>query len=88
MPGLNAAFVNVGYEKDAFLHYLDLGPKFKSFYKYTKGVVGGKLNSPSLDFDFEPEIEKARLTNFAIFTYSTVTKFKSSRIFGFEGSQF
>ena len=28
MPGLNAAFVNVGYEKDAFLHYLDLGPHF------------------------------------------------------------
>ena len=27
MPGLNAAFVDVGYEKDAFLHYLDLGPQ-------------------------------------------------------------
>jgi len=26
MPGLNAAFVNVGYERDAFLHYLDLEP--------------------------------------------------------------
>ena len=25
MPGLNAAFVDVGYENDAFLHYLDLG---------------------------------------------------------------
>ncbi len=58
MPGLNATFVNVGYEKDAFLHYLDLGPKFKSFVKYTKGVAGGKLNSPSLDFEFEPEIDK------------------------------
>ena len=30
MPGLNAAFVNVGYEKDAFLHYLDLGSSFAS----------------------------------------------------------
>ncbi|MEG0994304.1 MAG: ribonuclease E/G, partial [Bacteroidales bacterium] len=30
MPGLNAAFVDVGYEKDAFLHYLDLGPQFNS----------------------------------------------------------
>lgn len=58
MPGLNAAFVNVGYEKDAFLHYLDLGPKFKSFEKYTKGVAGGNLNSSSLDFPFEPEIDK------------------------------
>ena len=27
LPGLNAAFVNVGYEKDAFLHYHDLGPR-------------------------------------------------------------
>lgn len=58
MPGLNATFVNVGYEKDAFLHYLDLGPKFKSFEKYTKGVVGGKLNSSSLDIAFEAEIDK------------------------------
>ncbi len=58
MPGLNATFVNVGYEKDAFLHYLDLGPKFKSFFKYTKGVVGGKINTPELNFKFEPEIDK------------------------------
>ena len=58
MPGLNATFVNVGYEKDAFLHYLDLGPNFHSFVKYTKGVVGGGLNSSALDFKFEPEIEK------------------------------
>ncbi len=45
MPGLNAAFVDVGYEKDAFLHYLDLGPHFKTLNKYLnitrhkKGVV-------------------------------------------------
>ncbi len=31
MPGLNAAFVNVGYDKDAFLHYLDLGSQFSSY---------------------------------------------------------
>lgn len=59
MPGLNAAFVNVGYEKDAFLHYLDLGPQFKSFDKYTKSVSGGSANGSDLDnFKFEPEIEK------------------------------
>ena len=59
MPGLNAAFVNVGYEKDAFLHYLDLGPQFKSFTKYSKGVLNGKQNTPALDnFKFEPDIEK------------------------------
>ena len=36
MPGLNAAFVDVGYEKDAFLHYLDLGPQIRTFNKYVK----------------------------------------------------
>ena len=36
MPGLNAAFVDVGYEKDAFLHYLDLGPQVQSFNKFAK----------------------------------------------------
>lgn len=34
MPSLNAAFVDVGYDKDAFLHYLDLGPQFRSLHKY------------------------------------------------------
>ncbi|MCQ2289427.1 MAG: Rne/Rng family ribonuclease [Muribaculaceae bacterium] len=38
MPGLNAAFVNVGYEKDAFLHYLDLGSQFNSYAQYIKSV--------------------------------------------------
>ena len=36
VPGLNAAFIDVGYEKDAFLHYLDLGPKILSLNKYAK----------------------------------------------------
>ena len=36
MPGLNACFVDVGYEKDAFLHYLDLGPQFNSDRKSTR----------------------------------------------------
>jgi len=35
MPGLNAAFVDIGYKKDAFLHYTDLGPKLPSLLKYT-----------------------------------------------------
>ncbi len=38
MPGLNACFVNVGYERDAFLHYLDLGNQFDSYQKYLKQV--------------------------------------------------
>ena len=38
MPGLNACFVDVGSEKDAFLHYLDLGLQFNSFEKYLRQV--------------------------------------------------
>ncbi len=59
MPGLNAAFVDVGYEKDAFLHYLDLGPQANSFCKYTKLVQTGKQTTSNLMyFKNEPDIEK------------------------------
>ncbi len=59
VPGLNAAFVNVGYEKDAFLHYHDLGPKLSSSLKFTKRVSAGKLKDYSLkNFPFEKDIEK------------------------------
>ncbi|MBS1782871.1 MAG: Rne/Rng family ribonuclease [Bacteroidetes bacterium] len=44
MPGLNAAFVDVGYEKDAFLHYTDLSPYFRSLLKFTKYALNG--NTP------------------------------------------
>lgn len=39
MPGLNAAFINVGYEKDAFLHYLDLGSQFSSYTAFIKKAL-------------------------------------------------
>ena len=39
MPGLNACFVDVGAERVAFLHYLDLGTQFNSYEKYLKQVV-------------------------------------------------
>ncbi len=42
MPGLNACFVDVGYGKDAFLHYLDLGPQFNSLDKYLKQTISNK----------------------------------------------
>ena len=59
MPGLNAAFVDVGYEKDAFLHYLDLGPQIKSLNKYVKLALGGKPESVTMDnFRIETDIEK------------------------------
>ena len=59
MPGLNAAFVNIGHKKDAFLHYTDLGPKLRSLLKYTQGAINGSVNTHRLDnFKFEPEIVK------------------------------
>ncbi|EMQ95680.1 Cytoplasmic axial filament protein CafA and Ribonuclease G [Xanthomarina gelatinilytica] len=59
VPGLNAAFVNVGYEKDAFLHYHDLGPKLPSLLKFTKSVSTGKLKDFNLNkFPFEKDIDK------------------------------
>ena len=42
MPGLNAAFVNVGFEKDAFLHYLDLGPQFRTLQKFLQQATSKK----------------------------------------------
>ena len=60
VPGLNATFVNVGYEKDAFLHYHDLGPKVTSLLKFVKSVSTGKLKDYSLrNFPFEKEIDKS-----------------------------
>jgi ribonuclease G len=41
MPGLNAAFVDVGYQKDAFLHYLDLGNQILSYNKYIRTLLNG-----------------------------------------------
>ncbi|NNE30329.1 MAG: ribonuclease E/G, partial [Saprospiraceae bacterium] len=59
MPGLNAAFVDIGHKKDAFLHYTDLGPKLRSLLKYTQGTIDGSQNTPSLDrFKILPEIIK------------------------------
>ncbi|MEK6153198.1 ribonuclease E/G [Flavobacteriaceae bacterium 3-367] len=59
VTGLNAAFVNVGYEKDAFLHYHDLGPQLSSMLKFIKRVSTGKLRNYSLkDFPFEKDIDK------------------------------
>lgn len=45
MPGMNAAFVDIGYDKDAFLHYTDLGPDFRTYSQFCKGVQAGNLDS-------------------------------------------
>ena len=60
MPGLNAAFVDVGYEKDAFLHYLDLGPQVQSLLKLTKIVKNGSYKDKLLNsFRLETDINKS-----------------------------
>ncbi|MEM9981927.1 MAG: Rne/Rng family ribonuclease [Bacteroidota bacterium] len=59
VPGLNAAFVDIGYQKDAFLHYLDLGPNIRSLLKYTKDTIAKRQQTHRLDdFKFAPPIEK------------------------------
>lgn len=59
MPGLNAAFVNVGYEKDAFLHYLDLGSHFSSYEKFVAQLLADRKHQPRLSqMKLLPEIDK------------------------------
>lgn len=59
MPGLNAAFVDIGHKKDAFLHYTDLGPKLKSLVKWSNGGINGSINTHRLDnFKYETDIVK------------------------------
>jgi ribonuclease G len=64
MPSLNAAFINVGYEKDAFLHYLDLGPQFQSLNKYLDQGLSKKEYPYELSkFKTEPDINKGGKIN-------------------------
>jgi ribonuclease G len=60
IPGLNAAFIDVGFEKDAFLHYTDLSPYVRSILKFTNICMNDKSDR-SFDFSkftVEPEIIK------------------------------
>ncbi|HZY24664.1 MAG TPA: ribonuclease E/G, partial [Bacteroidales bacterium] len=59
MPGLNAAFINVGYERDAFLHYLDLGAQFRTQHKYYQNALQKQGKVPPVHkFKPEPDIDK------------------------------
>lgn len=59
VQGLNAAFIDIGYEKDAFLHYLDLGPQVQSLNKWTKLVQAKKNVTAQLSgFKHEQDINK------------------------------
>lgn len=64
MPGLNAAFVDVGYEKDAFLHYLDLGTQFNSCAKFLKQSLADTKRTLNLSkFNLLSDIEKEGTVN-------------------------
>ena len=59
MPGLNACFVDVGYERDAFLHYLDLGSQFNSYQKYVKQVESDNRKLyPFAKATTQPDLDK------------------------------
>ena len=59
MPGLNACFVDVGYERDAFLHYLDLGNQFNSYAKYLKQVQSDRRRLfPIAKAQKQPDLKK------------------------------
>ncbi|MEE4286850.1 MAG: Rne/Rng family ribonuclease [Mariniphaga sp.] len=59
MPSLNAAFIDVGYEKDAFLHYLDMGPQFATLNKFLRIVSSRKNKVTSISkIHSEPDINK------------------------------
>ncbi|NCX96123.1 MAG: ribonuclease E/G, partial [Chitinophagia bacterium] len=60
MPELNAVFVDIGFEKDAFLHYTDLSPYFRSLLKFTKQSIDGNTawGEHFGSFTNETEIQK------------------------------
>lgn len=61
IPGLNAAFIDVGFEKDAFLHYTDLSPYANSLLKFTHQCINQPNGSGAFDFSkftVEPQIVK------------------------------
>ena len=60
MPGLNAAFIDVGEDKDGFVHYLDLGQNYNSVIKYMRLAMNGDASVKTLNnFKVEPVLEKA-----------------------------
>ena len=59
LPGLNAAFVDIGNQKDAFLHYLDLGPQINSLLQFSKLAHEGKTAQAVMSkFKLSPDIDK------------------------------
>lgn len=72
LPGLNAAFVDIGQPKNGFLHYSDLGPQIRSAQKFTKLSMDGVMPPDLNDFKLEPETQKTgKIAN----TISSVFRF-------------
>ncbi|MDR1951590.1 MAG: Rne/Rng family ribonuclease [Bacteroidales bacterium] len=66
MPGLNAAFVDIGSEKDAFLHYLDLGPQIKTIQKFSELAVAGNSQANDIStWNLSEDLDKSeRMVSF------------------------
>ncbi|MBR4591547.1 MAG: Rne/Rng family ribonuclease [Bacteroidaceae bacterium] len=59
MPALNACFVDVGHEREAFLHYQDLGVQFLSLEKFVKQVASDRKRLPQMEkFGRQPDLQK------------------------------
>jgi ribonuclease G len=59
LPGLNAAFIDVGYKKEGFLHYQDLGANFNTQQKYLKKILAGdKKYTSSAKIPILPELPR------------------------------
>ncbi len=73
MPGLNAAFVDVGYERDAFLHYLDLGPQIHTSNKYIRTLMNGTdVEDAYQNLKIEGDIQKSGKINTVLKPNQTV----------------
>lgn len=58
MPGLNAAFIDIGQDKEGFLHYLDLGRSFSATNEFTKNILADRKRKPEIKADESDDLEK------------------------------
>lgn len=62
LPGLNAAFIDMGLEKEGFLHYLDIGANFYTIDRFLKLIISGNGKVPSMSkSEFVKELPKTGL---------------------------
>lgn len=57
MQGLNAAFVDIGSPKEAFVHYHDLGDQFPTMNAYVKQVLSNRKRLPE-KIEKLPELDR------------------------------